>query len=478
MQSKTTTYKFEITDTDDDIQSNDSIEVITKMEADLESNQNEKDKKILQEVVSRKSRLKYDLERNDKRSTHRREIQAKIYQNDDVIINDHTQAKLRRIVCAGQDNLIMKEVRRIHVCDPNAKDIVTESRKNGVPIVLIGHIGWVNFAKTFLKLPNSDLNQDIDLRGTNSRHEIDVAKMAITLGSESVPISVRDYKVDNPTPEKMTVKEFLKIWYLDDNPLSYYLHQWQFPLSPTAKGLLCNQCKPLPNILGHDILQYHWKIEKEKYDNPYQYLFMGDEDTMTKLHMDAGGLDITIAPITGRKECVLVHRDDGHDCFYDLKASLDNIDLQRYPLMTQARIWKTVIKPGDILLMPQGTYHECRNLTKCLSYSRFILDTVNLLPFYRSMINGDAKEIPHADIMWHCCIEVLRKVDHFVEHKSTYNADETNEIKEVVKTLEALKHYIQEILLSDNKKNEKEAYRKLVADIKNTLDNYVITELS
>ena len=43
-------------------------------------------------------------------------------------------------------------------------------------------------------------------------------------------------------------------------------------------------------------------------ENPYQYLFMGEEGTMSKMHKDDGGLEITIAPIIGKKECILVHR--------------------------------------------------------------------------------------------------------------------------------------------------------------------------
>ena len=59
------------------------------------------------------------------------------------------------------------------------------------------------------------------------------------------------------------------------------------------------------------------------------------------------------APIVGEKKCILIHRDDGRDCFYDLDADVDNVDLEKYPLMSKARMWKTVIKPGEILVLPQ-----------------------------------------------------------------------------------------------------------------------------
>jgi hypothetical protein len=112
------------------------------------------------------------------------------------------------------------------------------------------------------------------------------------------------------------------------------------------------------------LLQY-WLDKK---DNPFQYIFMGDEGTFSKLHKDTGGLEITIAPIVGQKECVLVHRLDGADCLYNLKSKLDNIDLDKFPMTSFARVWRTVVQPGEMLLMPSGTYHQCRNVTPCLSY--------------------------------------------------------------------------------------------------------------
>ena len=90
---------------------------------------------------------------------------------------------------------------------------------------------------------------------------------------------------------------------------------------------------------------------------------------MSKLHNDPGGLDILIAPIVGEKECILVHRDD-RGLLYDLKPSLEQVDLHKFPMTAFARMWKTVVKPGEILLMPYDTFHQCRNVTKCLSYHR------------------------------------------------------------------------------------------------------------
>ena len=134
---------------------------------------------------------------------------------------------------------------------------------------------------------------------------------------------------------------------------------------------------------------------------------------MSRLHKDPGGLAISIAPLVGEKECVLVHRDDGQQCLYHLAAPLEpeEIDLDAFPLLSQARIYKTIISPGEILLMPQGTYHQCRNVSPCLSYSRFHLDLVNLRAFLNSYFDGDAPEMEQDEVLWNCTHSLMEVID-------------------------------------------------------------------
>eukprot|EP00533_Pseudo-nitzschia_delicatissima_P011806 CAMPEP_0197272912 /NCGR_PEP_ID=MMETSP1432-20130617/10563_1 /TAXON_ID=44447 /ORGANISM="Pseudo-nitzschia delicatissima, Strain UNC1205" /LENGTH=473 /DNA_ID=CAMNT_0042738517 /DNA_START=31 /DNA_END=1452 /DNA_ORIENTATION=- len=164
---------------------------------------------------------------------------------------------------------------------------------------------------------------------------------------------------------------------------------------------------------------------------------------MSKVHRDNGGLAISIAPITGEKECILVHRDDGHACLYNNQAPLDpnGIDLNAYPLLPHARIWKTTIKPGEILLMPYGTYHQCRNITPCLSYSRFHLDGVNLRAFLQSMMDGDAPELDQDVVIWNSTRELIDVVDEATDDKR--KVDE--ELTKAVDALRALRNIAREV---------------------------------
>lgn len=297
------------------------------------------------------------------------------------------------------DQVSFREVERINVNDPNASTVVTQARIIGTPLVLVGHVGWANFAKRWLvemkvkdtmdsaactnasdseKSISNDCRFD-DLLDLSKGYELDINKMIHDIGEEDVPVIKRNYNEQKPIHGRIAAKTFLmNCWPQSNeseiiqhdrsinnksqkNTSSLYLHQWQFPLSDTAGRKLCHHNNPLPKgVMGEDPLRYWLDLPQCQKDSPLQYIFMGREDTLSKLHKDPGGLEISIAPIVGEKECVLVHRDDGSNCMYNLTASLEDIDLHKNPLLFQARIWKTLIKPGEILLMPNGTYHQVR----------------------------------------------------------------------------------------------------------------------
>ena len=125
--------------------------------------------------------------------------------------------------------------------------------------------------------------------------ELDLDRMSSDIGSEKVPIVLRNYSEQNPIARTETLSQFLKTgWPSDPNSLTGkngrrpYLHQWQFPLSSTAQLKLCGKGRhtPLENdIIGEDILSYWLDPEKCGGDNPFQYLFMGREETFSKLHV-------------------------------------------------------------------------------------------------------------------------------------------------------------------------------------------------
>jgi hypothetical protein len=363
-----------------------------------------------------------------------------------------------------EEQITFRKVVRINVNDDDAGERVTDARMNGTPVVLVGHVGWANFAKRWLvqeKAEESGISVDEEaLLDLSQPHQLDVSRMIEDIGDEDVPVVRQNYNEENPIQGTIKVDKFLRTCWPDISRAmpatapKLYLHQWQFPLSDTAGRKLCHQNNSFPNgILGEDLLKYWLDLPQCQSDSALQYLFMGKEGTLSKLHKDNGGLAISIAPIVGEKECVLVHRLDGGVCFYHLAAKLDEVDLDSYPLMGQARIWKTTITPGEILLMPHGTYHQCRNVTPCLSYSRFLLDTVNMLAFLQSILDGDSKELGHEEVIWNSTTEIIKKVDRYTDEvqrlvkspEARADVPLDNQVIELAKTLRCLRHFCREI---------------------------------
>jgi Cupin-like domain len=343
-------------------------------------------------------------------------------------------------------------------------------------------------------------SEDVSLLDLSLPHKVDVQKMTDDIGDELVPILRKNYDESEPIKQHLTVRRFLRDCWPHSSTedgsrdpeegqkaaappkkvprASLYMHQWLFTASETAVPKLCGEgkCVPLPNaILGEDLLRYWYNKERCHGDSPYQYLFMGNTGTMSKLHKDSGGYLISIAPIVGQKEVVLVHRDDASS-LYDLYAKLDRPDLHFYPMLYSTRAWKSIITPGEILIMPQGTYHQCRNVTPCLSYHRFHLDTVNLKAFYESMSEKDCKD--HFEILWNVATELFSTVDAFVydlRSQPSRPPEIPERIHSAVANLRILHKICRAVAMDFEKASDREnasEWNKLVSDVESTLHDF------
>jgi hypothetical protein len=77
---------------------------------------------------------------------------------------------------------------------------------------------------------------------------------------------------------------------------------------------------------------------------------------------------------------------------------------------------------------------------------------VNLLAFVQSLVNGDAPEIDHEEVLWNLTSELIKRVDGVfdaVQLRIKAGLDEGNLIKddvvETVNTLRTLRHFAREV---------------------------------
>lgn len=351
-------------------------------------------------------------------------------------------------------------------------------KQSGSPFIIRGCPGWARFSyKWLVRTPPEKSSTSISTSSSSSTSQalkkknlkaaigsledgpfyLDTTAMAADIGEEIVPILTPDYDDANPIKGYMAVKDYISQHWQSSTPTAY-LHQWQFPLTQNkrTKDLLCNQTEDI-DILGMDLLQFFKNSvsdsadkssflqpdgsrQKFSNDSPFQYIFMGGTDTFSRLHRDRGGCSILIAPIVGQKEVVMVHRDDGR-LIYNCTAPLSPPDYITYPLSAFARTWKTVLIPGDVLVMPAGTFHAARNLSPCLSYSKFHMDEFDFPYFLNSWMNQDAPTIPHSDILWNACVELMHILDFIADPSRTIKSNSYKIY--ALKYLTLLRHAVQ-----------------------------------
>ena len=158
-----------------------------------------------------------------------------------------------------------------HAC---ARALVTRERRNGNPVILEHHEGWLDFAKQWVKeaTPQSaggaaggagvgDANANANVRdmGGARGQELDADRFIADVGAETlVPIVRPGYDEHEPVKEHMAVGEFMER-YWKHNDSGAYLHQWQFAITgdqAVRDRLLNGGSKPL-SCLGHNML-CHW----------------------------------------------------------------------------------------------------------------------------------------------------------------------------------------------------------------------------
>jgi len=136
----------------------------------------------------------------------------------------------------------------------------------------------------------------------------------------------------------------------------------------------------LPPYLGNLELRElnsmcHWPTYFEKMGPPR--FWIGPVGTMTPLHCDYD--DNIFAQVWGTKRIFLAppHHDEflypreANAILFGSPFDPEAPDFDRFPLARQATMIEVIVKPGDMLYVPAGWYHQVRALTFSLSSNRW-----------------------------------------------------------------------------------------------------------
>jgi hypothetical protein len=364
---------------------------------------------------------------------------------------DHDDPSLNPILSVPTqwEELHYRPVQVININAPGAKDLIQALRCASTPFILEGYSGWMKFAADWV-LPNGALDSEAFLRGL---HDI------------KVPVIEKNYEDTNPIKTYLPLSYYVRNYWAKGK-VDYYMHQWQFPLTPKAAKLLCYKCDELP-VLGDNLLLY-W-LDTVRGDNPLQYFFMGQRSTNSRMHQDPGGLDITIAPIVGTKRVTMIHKSAAKiDSVHD-QINFHEVNLDKMPLLAFIPAWRVDIQPGQILFMPEGTLHSCENMTACLSYHRFHVDAVNMPGFLASFMAQDSPSINHAEILWNAVHDVMASLEENY-HANGRGIDMSVPMLRKLDSMRALRHAARVLSLEEAVPTEDAwDWKKLLGDIDDLL---------
>lgn len=144
--------------------------------------------------------------------------------------------------------------------------------------------------------------------------------------------------------------------------------------------LVSDGAHDLPPYLGNlelrELNQFcHWPGYFEKMGPPRFWL--GPAGTVTPLHCDFD--DNIFAQLWGTKRIFLSppHHDEflyvreANAVLYGSPFDPEAPDFDKFPLARQATMIECIVKPGDLLYVPAGWYHQVRSLTFSLSTNRW-----------------------------------------------------------------------------------------------------------
>lgn len=105
-------------------------------------------------------------------------------------------------------------------------------------------------------------------------------------------------------------------------------------------------------------------------------LFFGGKDSHTFMHYDIDLANIFHIHFEGEKQVILFDQEQ-NDYIYKIPHSLitredidfNNPDLKKWPMLKKAKGYKTELRHGEILYMPEGYWHYMRYITPGFSMS-------------------------------------------------------------------------------------------------------------
>jgi histone arginine demethylase JMJD6 len=170
----------------------------------------------------------------------------------------------------------------------------------------------------------------------------------------------------------------------EQDPAPYFRNQILYDLFPSLK----QDIEPLPEYFLPNWLPDHYMVkyvgEVLNRGSKLELYIGGNGGAFPVLHYDGAGTHAFLMQVYGRKKFIIYPPSQEKFLYpspekenLSLLNSLDNPDLEKFPLFAQAEPTVFILEPGEMLFIPSHWWHTTKMLTPSISISANVVNQSN-----------------------------------------------------------------------------------------------------
>lgn len=197
-------------------------------------------------------------------------------------------------------------------------------------------------------------------------------------------------------PERVRLDKFLDSFATNKTRRRWYLHDWSLPrYCPEIIGEPPFDEFKYPRYFAGDYFQ---RIPFVGYQHTWPSLFVGANNTESRLHIDSGGTGFWMYLIEGKKEWRFYDRLEKHLLYanpFGPNFYFDpfELDYARHPLAKRTNMYRNFQHPGELVFIPAGCPHAVRNHDDIIGISMNFVDVSNeFLYKWEALFSDDLRD--------------------------------------------------------------------------------------
>lgn len=195
-----------------------------------------------------------------------------------------------------------------------------------------------------------------------------------------------EYKGKGSTAVEYTMDRFIDrvLSSTEQDPAPYFRNQILYDLFPSLK----QDIEPLPEYFLPNWLPDHYMVkyvgEVLNRGAALELYIGGNGGAFPVLHYDGAGTHAFLMQVYGRKKFIIYPPSQEKFLYpspekqnLSLLNSIDNPDLEKFPLFAKAEPTVFILEPGEMLFIPSHWWHTTKMLTPSISISANVVNQSN-----------------------------------------------------------------------------------------------------